>query len=353
MTAPGPARPGRFSPLSNQNSVCALRLRLDRRQILMGLATALGGAPALGQAPMPETAPKFDDRVVIDPATRRRIGVRLRLPASETPAPLIVYSPGLGSGLSNGASWCEAWRQAGFVVATMNHPVTGDAVFDGARGSLTSNMAQALSGGQYPARIADAKFVIAQCLGPLGIAARIDRTRIGVAGHSYGAIVATLMAEEMAREKAPLVKAIVAFSPGVISPGSAQRAAVIRMPYFCVTGDHDNFVTFFKGGESRRVGVPLANRLAVYRALPLGAKQLLVLSRADHMTFAGEPLNPAQFSRDVPAGARENAAAWGRLNHATTLFWHRYLMAGPETPRADYIAAVRQGLNGQDKFEAG
>ena len=341
--------------------MCSLRLRHDRRQILTGFSSALsaglaaahGSAPVFAQAAPPETLPAFDDRVVTDPATRRRIGVRLRFPASEAPAPLIVYSPGLGSGLSNGASWCEAWRQAGFVVATMNHPVTGDAVFAGSRGSLSSNMAQALAGGQYPARIADAKFVIAQCLGPLGIAARFDRTRIGIAGHSYGAIIATLMAEEMAREKTPLVKAVVAFSPGVINPGSAQRAAVIRSPYFCVTGDHDNFVTFSKGGESRRVGVPLANRLAVYRALPPGAKQLLVLARADHMTFAGEPLNPAQFSRDVPAGPRENAAAWGRLNHATTLFWQRYLMAGPQTPRADYVAAVRQGLTAQDKFEAG
>lgn len=330
-------------------------MRFDRRQILAGLSATLCGTPGLAQGPSADTrnAPAFDDRVVIDPATQRRIGVRLRLPASETPAPLIVYSPGLGSGLSNGAAWCEAWRQAGFVVATMNHPVTGDAVFDTARSSLGANMARALSGGQYPARITDAKFVIRQCLGGLGIETRIDPARVGMAGHSYGAIVATLMAEEMAREKVPLVKAVAAFSPGVINPGSAQRAAVIRMPYFCVTGDHDNFVTFSKGGESRRVGVPLANRLAVYRALPPGAKQLLVLARADHMTFAGEALSPAQFSRDVPAGPRENAAAWGRLNHATTLFWQRYLMAGAETPRADYIAQVRKVLDPRDTFEAG
>lgn len=330
-------------------------MHVDRRRVLAGFAAALCSASETrAQAPVadkPEQPPKFDDRVVADPATKRRIGVRLRLPATEAPAPLIVYSPGLGSGLSNGAAWCEAWRQAGFVVATMNHPVTGDAVFS--PGSLRAHMAQALSGGQYSARIADAKFVIRQCLGALGIEKRIDPQRIGVSGHSYGAIIATLMAEEMAREKTPVVKAVVAFSPGVISAGSAQRAAVIRMPYFCVTGDQDNFVTFSRGGESQRVGVPLPNRLAVYRALPPGAKQLLMLARADHMTFSGEPLDPKRFSRDVPAGPRENAAAWGRLTHATTLFWQRYLMPGPETPRADYLAAVRKGLDARDKFEAG
>lgn len=335
-------------------------MRVDRRQVLAGISAALfgGGSELRAQTPSPDKQdppPKFDDRILVDPVTKRRIGLRLRLPASEAPAPLIVYSPGLGSGLNNGAAWCEAWRQAGFVVATMNHPVTGDAVFDTKRGSLRTNMAQALSGGQYPARIADTKFVIRQCLGALDIAQRIDAGRIGVAGHSYGAIVATLLAEEMARDKAPLVKAVVAFSPGVINPTSAQRAVVIRMPFFCVTGDQDNFVTFNKGGESQRVGVPLANRLAVYRALPPGAKQLLVLARADHMTFAGEPLDPQQFSRDVPAGPRENASAWGRLSHATTLFWQRYLMvaSGPEMPRADYLATVRKGLDPRDRFEAG
>ena len=124
--------------------MCSLRLRHDRRQILTGFSSALsaglaaahGSAPVFAQAAPPETLPAFDDRVVTDPATRRRIGVRLRFPASEAPAPLIVYSPGLGSGLSNGASWCEAWRQAGFVVATMNHPVTGDAVFAGSEPDL-------------------------------------------------------------------------------------------------------------------------------------------------------------------------------------------------------------------------
>lgn len=328
---------------------------MDRRQLVLGLAAgACNGATTLAWAQEPD-AQGHDDRVVVDPATQRRIRVRLRLPASDAPAPLILYSPGLGGGLSNGAAWCEAWRRAGFVVATMGHPVSGDAVFDTARRGLRANMALALAGQQYPARIGDTKFIIRQGLATLGIEKRVDAGRIGIAGHSYGAIITQLLTEEASLQKTNLVQAAVALSPGVANLASAQRAAVIRMPFFCVTGDQDNYVTFSKGGESQRVGAPLANRLAVYRALPPGAKQLLYLASADHMTFAGEPLDRRQFSRDVPASPQDDARAWARVSAATTAFWQRYLMArtGPETPRADYLAAVKKHLDPRDKLEAG
>lgn len=324
----------------------------SRRALIAGLCIATLPVGRAAHAQDPSTR----DTALSDPATGRRIKLRIRMPPGEARAPLLLYSPGLGSGISNGAAWCEAWRQAGFVVVTMAHPVTDDGLWDTRRSDLSENLGRALAGGQYTARVTDTKFVIAQCLSSLGIGNRIDAERIGVAGHSYGAITVQALAVDAAKpsRNGARIKAVIALSPGVITAANAQAMAAARLPFFCVTGDHDNFVTFSKGGHSRRLGVPLANRLAVYQALPKGQKQLLVLARADHMTFAGEPIDPRAFSRDVSSGPRESEAAWERVSAATTAFWTFHLGAAADKPsRADYASKVRAILDPRDRFEIG
>lgn len=324
-------------------------MRTSRRTFLATLAaTCLSGPSRAG--------PATRDTALVDPATQRRIRLRLRFPESEAPAPLVLYSPGLGSGTSNGAAWCEAWRKAGCVVVTMAHPGTDDGIWDTRRRSFAGNLERALAGGQYAARVRDTKFVIRQCLenAALGMAGRIDAARIGVAGHSYGAITVQALAVEAAGGGAAAghIKALIALSPGVLTAANARTMNSVRLPFFCVTGDHDNFVTFSQDGTSRRLGVPLANRLAVYRALPAGHKQLLVLAGADHMTFAGEAVDGRRFSRDVAAGAAESAAAWARVSAATAAFW-TYALGQPDeaAARARFAADVRTVLRPQDRFE--
>ena len=43
------------------------------------------------------------DHSLFNPATKRNIGIRIRLPIVKEKTGLIIYSPGLGSGLNNGA----------------------------------------------------------------------------------------------------------------------------------------------------------------------------------------------------------------------------------------------------------
>ena len=102
-----------------------------------------------------------------------------------------------------------------------------------------------------------------------------------------------------------------------------------------------------------RLGMPLSYRLAVYRHLPAGAKQLLVLAGADHMTFAGEPVSIAGYSREVDTSEAANARAWRRVSLATTAFWRYYLGQPPRPDRGAYLAQVRSGLDPADRFEAG
>jgi predicted dienelactone hydrolase len=340
-------------------------MSLDRRKLLVGLPAALIGLtpPDLAPAEAPQLPhagqggpPPWEDRVLIDPSTRRRIRLRLRLPGAGrsgpvgTLRPLIVCSPGLGSGLSNGAAWCEAWRQAGFAVATLAHPGTDDGIWDTSRRSLRANLAAALAPTQYAYRVSDCRYAIGQCLTGMGLEAAIDPARIGIAGHSMGAITVQSLAGQPSRTQDGFtIAAAIAFS----LTGRSAAVGGVRMPFFCVTGDRDGTVTFKRGAQSMQLGMSLPHRLAIYRRLPAGAKQLLVLAGADHMTFAGEPVSATRFSRDVDASEAASARAWRRISLATTAFWQYYLDETPRTDRSAYLERVRARLDPADRLEAG
>lgn len=341
---------------------------MKRRSILLGLPAAIVGfgfheranaeerarlwaesAEALRQ----RSAGNFVDREIVDPQTRRKILVRLRLPATSVPSPLIIYSPGLGSGLSNGSAWCEQWQRAGFAVATLAHPGTDDGLWDTSKRSLRANLADALAQPQYGLRVKDCRFAISHCLSDTDVGAKLDPRRIGVAGHSFGALTVQSLASEAAHDRgqAPIVAAV-ALSPGARSETAAQALKGVRLPFFCVTGDQDNYVTFGREPDAMRLGMLLQHRLAVYKHLPPGAKQLLILGRADHMTFAGEPISASRFSRDVLASDSEHVAAWAKVSSATTAFWRFYLGQTGLVDRKAYLEEIRTVLDPADRFDA-
>jgi dienelactone hydrolase len=342
-------------------------MKLDRRQLVFGLPAAVAvmsqRGSAQGETPTapppnegrfafaPQNTTFFADRELIDGRTQRRMRLRLRLPTDPKPSPLIVYSPGLGSGVSNGSAWCEAWQRAGFVVATVAHPGTDDSLWDVSKRGLRANLSSALAHSQYASRVRDCHFVIEHCLSDPETGMNIDPSRIGIAGHSFGALTVQALASEAAREKGkPVIAAAIALSPGGRS--QLQALSAVRIPFFCITGDRDNYVTFGRGADATRLGMPLEHRLAVYRHLPAGAKQLLVLAKADHMTFAGEPVSPERYSRDVSSSPGESEAAWARISFATTAFWQYYLGDTPRSDRTAYIEKVKAQLSPADRFEA-
>lgn len=342
-------------------------MTLDRRSLVFGLPAAVmtigrpGGARGETTPAPPAKEGRFEfrpqrvaavvDREIVDPKSRRRLLLRIRLPADPTPSPLIVYSPGLGSGISNGAAWCTAWQNAGFAVVTVAHPGTDDGLWDLSKRSLRANLADALAPAQYVHRVRDCRFVIDHCITGPEAGMNVDPFRIGIAGHSFGAITVQALASETAGDKTkPQIAAAIALSPG----GRSQLQALsgVKIPFFCVTGDRDNYVTFGRASEAMRLGMPLSDRLAIYRHLPPGAKQLLVLATADHMTFAGEPVSAEKYTRDVSSSSAESEAAWARVSIATTAFWQYYFGPSPRGDRNAYIEKVKSQLATADRFEA-
>jgi predicted dienelactone hydrolase len=295
------------------------------------------------------------DHSLFNPATKRKIGIRIRLPIVKEKTGLIIYSPGLGSGLNNGAPWCEAWRKAGFVVVTLSHPVTNDDIWDTSKKSLKANLRDALAFAQYGLRVTDCTYVIDVCLADLDLKNFIDRDRIGIAGHSYGALTVQSIAGQSngANLADPRIKAAIAFSPTAMSAASANAMKTVKIPFFCITGDHDAHVTFKNETDAMRLGVELTKRKFVYKGLPPGKREQLVLANADHMSFAGEDLSatPPKFSRDVQTTAEQEVKTWYKISQITTLFWLTHLRKNSsEADLKKYRETIALKLGKEDEY---
>jgi len=310
----------------------------------------------------PETA------VIVDPKTKRKIKLKIRLPAQPKPTALILYSPGLGSGVSNGADWCEAWRRAGYLVVTLAHPITDDSIWKTSQSrSLKMTIAEAIASPQYTLRVNDCSFALDHLLGLPSLKPYLEksdngkggpqRPRVGIAGHSYGALTVQSITGQGQGGKGLLdrrIDAAIALSPSAMSQERATAMGQVKIPFFCVTGDLDGYVTFKDGQDSVRLGVPLSQRQWVYSHLPKGKRQELLVAQADHMTFAGEPIDAEHFSRDVPLLEQNNPKTWARISAMTIKFWDFYLRSG-EQPLAEqrqaYIKSMRALAGPQDQLK--
>jgi dienelactone hydrolase len=338
-----------------------------RRNLVRALALTplIGSMAALGEAGSLRTnftitgasitdAPtrlSYNDLVVVDPSTGRKIGVRVRLPAQEKLTGLILYSPGLGSGLSNGAAWCAAWQEAGYAVVNLSHPLTNESIWNTERTSFQDNLKRALSPEQYIDRVKDCSAVLTHCLNAPTLKAYIDPRRIGIAGHSYGALTVQAITGQLVGGQQlgdPRIRAAIAFSPGAVSVERAKLMSKVNIPFFSITGDHDQYVSFKDGQSTMRLGMALEKRLLVYEQLPAGHKQLFILAKADHMTFAGEPVDPQRYSRDVKLNHVETLSQWSRISEISKIFWQFYLSSSNPQNEADQKQFHKQLISHQN-----
>jgi predicted dienelactone hydrolase len=353
---------------------------LQRRRILSAMILAWCSPLIMSQSIKPPSGERdlqkdnIFDGVVTHPKNKRILKVRIRLPKVKKKSPLIIYSPGLGSGLSNGEAWVGAWVDAGYVVVTISHPITNDIIWDTQQVSFTQRLQQSLASPQYDLRVFDCQFVITECLlgsqstvlqaifpakSEIKLEDFIDSARIGIAGHSYGALTVQSICRQTAGSLYdPRIKAAIAFSPGAMSQASAQNMRQVKVPFFCIMGDQDNQVTFKKGAEKMTLGMPLAKRRWVYDNLPKGLRQLWIVSPADHMSFAGEVVDSQSFSRDIAIEPKGEQETWDRINEMTTRFWNYHLRAESKNhvlpaAAAEYEKSLQNFLQPKDVFEIG
>ena len=303
---------------------------------LVSLAGIVDSTPATAQpAPL---QPIVCDAQWRDATRDRIVPVRIRMPAGTGKVPLILFSHGLGGNLDAGTIWAQAWAQNGFAVIHLQHAGSDSGIL------RIGQMRRAISFEQLQARTRDVRFVIDEAgrrprEGACDLR-RLDLSRIGMAGHSFGAQTTLAVAGTnyplIGRGLAdPRIKAAIAFSP---QPGMRQADAAafgsITMPFFSVTGTRDAIPWL--------TPITPEDRQRPFRAMAPGGKYLLVMDAADHAAFSGQDNIRLQHGPPSPH-VRETVI------QASLLFWKATLNNDAAAKHA--LDSFGARLPSSDRFE--
>jgi len=219
------------------------------------------------------------DFTVKDQGRQREIPIRVYLPSEKTPAPVVLFSHGLGGSRAGYAYLGRHWALRGYVAVFLEH-----------RGSDASAVPIQRATGvrNFLLRVKDVPAVLDQLerwntSDGHALAGMLDLSRIGMSGHSFGAATTQALSGQVFSHGTfsytdLRIKAAIAFSPS--SPGrggdSKEAFGSVKIPWMLMTGTRD-FTGIGRGD--------LKSRLAVFAALPPGGKYELVLDGAEHSVF--------------------------------------------------------------------
>jgi dienelactone hydrolase len=320
-------------------------------RFLLAAALWLGhGAGAAGQAydPLalaPGAAPEVADLTIRDAKRQRDIPVRVYLPRATSPAPVILFSHGLGGSREYGRYLGEHWAVRGYAAVFLQHPGSDESVWKGARKRQRMQaMQEAANAQNLLLRAGDVTAALDQLErwnAERGhkLAGRLDLARIGMSGHSFGAITTQAVCGQKMGGSARLadqrISAALIFSPSSPRQGSPQQAfSGITMPWLLMTGTED---------VSPIGGIDVASRLAVYPALPPGGKYELVLDGATHSAFSDRP-RPGSGGSSNPNHHRAILAL-------STAFWDTYLRGDARAKEWLHGAGPKSVLEPRDRWQ--
>lgn len=257
-------------------------------------------------------------------AGERELPLLVYLPPGRAPAPVVLFSHGLGGSRYGSSFLGKHWSGRGYVVVYLQHPGSDDSVWkEQKRGRRLAAMKSAASAENLRLRVQDVPRVLDQLTAwsrepghPL--AGRLDLGRVGMSGHSFGAVTT----QAVGGQSFPLlgtnwtdsrIRAALPMSPSAPRAGDIQKAfGQVEIPWMLMTGTEDS---------SRIVNLTVEERLAVYPALPPGGKYELVLHGARHSAFTDRPL-PGDVGGRNPDHHRFILAL-------STAFWDAYLKEDP------------------------
>jgi len=272
------------------------------------------------------------DLNVSDTARAREIPLRIYLPADTNPAPVVIFSHGLG-GTKNGCAYLgQHWASRGYVAVFLQHPGSDDSVWrNETPAKRMSAMNQAASARNFLLRVEDVPAVLDQLAAwqdKTGheLCGRLELSKVGMSGHSFGAVTTQAVSGQCfpaagQRFTDKRIQAAIAFSPSSPRRGDPKVAfGSVTIPWMLMTGTKDISVI----GDA-----DLASRLAIYPSLPAGDNYELVLKDAQHSAFADTAL-PGDTVRRNPNHHRVILAL-------STAFWDTHLR---------HDTAARQWLQG-------
>ena len=223
-----------------------------------------------------------------DAARGRDVPVRIYVPAGlAAPAPLVVFSHGLGGSRDTYGYLGRHWASHGYVVVHPTHFGSDATALRGAGGLPSRTMSDFLADVPHHCdRPRDISFVLDRLLAEPCWRNRLDADRIAVAGHSFGAytahavvgVIVDLPDRRGVSFTDARVKAAIAMSPQ--SPGKLglrpDSWSRIDRPAMVITGTHD--IEYGVGTADRR-------RMS-FDGTPGRDQYLLTIRDATHATFS-------------------------------------------------------------------
>ena len=252
----------------------------------------------------------------------REIPLRVYLPSEErSPAPVVLFSHGLGGSRDASMFLGEHWAARGYVAVFLQHPGSDESVWrDKPPRERLAAMRRAASLRNFRLRVGD----VSSSIDALEVwvdeeghplQGRIDLTKIGMAGHSFGAMTT----QAVSGQRTPLglvsftderIRAAIPMSPSKPDRISAERAfGAVEIPWLLMTGTHD---------DVPEMGRTMEERYAVFPALPPGGKYELVLHEAEHSVFIDHRLR----GDTLPRNPNHHPA----ILALSTAFWDAYLL---------------------------
>lgn len=220
-----------------------------------------------------------------DPARNdRAIPYKVYLPqeSSSDPWPLVVWSHGLG-GSRDGAGFISRYIAShGYAVVHIQHQGTDSSLWEGKPGHPWDIIrAMHIPRKATLQRLRDVPFALDQM--EKSLAGKIDMTRLGFSGHSFGAMTTQVMAGQYRGQgrwryqlTEPRIKAGILYSSGPAKHPSQYEG--IRIPLMTMTGTDDASPLGEFSAESRQ---------DIFKYATGSDQYLLVLQDGDHMVFNG------------------------------------------------------------------
>lgn len=201
-----------------------------------------------------------------DESRNRSVPVRIYVSGngSTKRLPIVVFSHGLGGSRFGYSHLGRYWASQGLISVHLQHPGSDRSVW-GARGlALLGSLQDAASTDEAIARAKDVRFVLDRLLEEPRWRALADGQRIAVAGHSFGANTALLVAGARFRENGQVrqyadarVRAAIVMSPPSLprehDPTFVYTGIVIPTLHLTGTADYTPIPGFVTQTEDRRV----------------------------------------------------------------------------------------------------
>ncbi|HVE72730.1 MAG TPA: alpha/beta fold hydrolase [Thermoanaerobaculia bacterium] len=306
-------------------AVCVSCATTDPADTLTTSSRYLPRGKYSGNETGPTPVGAIPDVTVRDAARNRDILISIEYPTRGGPHPLVVFSHEIGGSNRAYIGLSSYWTGNGYVVVRPSH---------GDRGNLETQTET-----EFQGRVRDVLSVIDN-LDSLEqrfpeLQGKIDRTRIGVAGHGFGGQTALLLASD------PRIKAVVAMAP--YTRGVALEK--MGVPTLFITDEKDDPFSLTPGSDKWHVAIERAHPVAF-----TGRYEAFTEAQARHEASRSAVADPALAQQEQVRATRIQTAMlrtqemFGIVRASALAFFDAYLKGSAEGRTALENMKERRGV---------